>query len=100
VAAARPPTNRRLVTVSVTFGTLMGALASVIVMPLTAFPGAAPRAKVESICGGNGARVSLLPPDDASANFVKVLERIPVPLELVDPPADLPLRAGPAPTSG
>jgi membrane fusion protein (multidrug efflux system) len=59
-----------------------------------AFPGAAFHAKVDSISGGTGARFSLLPPDNASGNFVKVVERIPVRLELVDPPADLPLRAG------
>jgi membrane fusion protein (multidrug efflux system) len=59
-----------------------------------AFPGAVLHAKVESISGGTGARFSLLPPDNASGNFVKVVERIPVRLELVDPPADLALRAG------
>ena len=59
-----------------------------------AFPGAALRARVESISGGTGARFSLLPPDNASGNFVKVVERVPVRLELLEPPADLPLRAG------
>jgi membrane fusion protein (multidrug efflux system) len=59
-----------------------------------AFPDVAFHAKVDSISGGTGARFSLLPPDNASGNFVKVVERIPVRLELVDPPAGQPLRAG------
>jgi membrane fusion protein (multidrug efflux system) len=59
-----------------------------------AYPGTTFRARVESVSGATGARFSLLPPDNASGNFVKVVERIPVRLELVDPPAGLPLRAG------
>jgi membrane fusion protein (multidrug efflux system) len=50
--------------------------------------------RVESISGGTGARFALLPPDNASGNFVKVVERVPVRIAWVDPPADLPLRAG------
>lgn len=33
---------------------------------------------VESIAGASGARFALLPPDNASGNFVKVVQRIPV----------------------
>jgi membrane fusion protein, multidrug efflux system len=51
-------------------------------------------AKVESLSGGTGARFSLLPPDNASGNFVKVVQRVPVRLTWVNPPSDLPLRAG------
>jgi membrane fusion protein (multidrug efflux system) len=50
--------------------------------------------RVESISGGTGARFALLPPDNASGNFVKVVERVPVRIAWVNPPADLPLRAG------
>ena len=47
------------------------------------FPG-----HVDSIAGATGARLSLLPPENATGNFVKVVERIPVKI-LVDPiPAD------------
>jgi len=35
-------------------------------------------AHVESIAGASGARFALLPPDNASGNFVKVVQRIPV----------------------
>jgi len=51
-------------------------------------------AKVESLSAGTGARFSLLPPDNASGNFVKVVQRVPVRIAFVDPPTDAPLRAG------
>jgi membrane fusion protein, multidrug efflux system len=49
---------------------------------------------VESLSGGTGARFSLLPPDNASGNFVKVVQRVPVRIAIQDAPADLALRAG------
>ncbi|HEX9399678.1 MAG TPA: HlyD family secretion protein [Anaeromyxobacter sp.] len=49
---------------------------------------------VESLSGGTGARFALLPPDNASGNFVKVVERVPVRIAWDSLPADLPLRAG------
>jgi membrane fusion protein (multidrug efflux system) len=61
---------------------------------IDAFPGRTLQGKVESLSGGTGARFSLLPPDNASGNFVKVVQRVPVRIAWVDPPADLPLRAG------
>jgi len=61
---------------------------------LDAFPGRKLEAKVESLSGGTGARFSLLPADNASGNFVKAVQRISVRLALVDPPADVHLRAG------
>jgi membrane fusion protein (multidrug efflux system) len=61
---------------------------------IDAFPGRTLHGQVESLSGGTGARFSLLPPDNASGNFVKVVQRIPVRIAWVDPPADLPLRAG------
>jgi membrane fusion protein (multidrug efflux system) len=39
---------------------------------------------VDSIAGATGARLSLLPPENATGNFVKVVERIPVKI-VVDP---------------
>jgi membrane fusion protein (multidrug efflux system) len=33
---------------------------------------------VESLAGASGARFALLPPDNASGNFVKVVQRVPV----------------------
>ncbi|QJX47003.1 HlyD family secretion protein [Hymenobacter taeanensis] len=50
--------------------------------------------KIESLSAATGARFALLPPDNASGNFVKVTQRVPVKIVLdkVDP--EHPLRAG------
>ncbi len=60
-----------------------------------AYPGTVFHGKVASMAGATGAKFSLLPPDNASGNFVKVVQRVPVKIELTDPadPAH-PLRAG------
>ena len=43
-----------------------------------AFPGQRFRGTVESIMAGTGAAFSLLPPENATGNYVKVVQRIPV----------------------
>ena len=43
-----------------------------------AYPGHVLRACVDSIQAGSGARFSLMPPENATGNFVKVVQRIPV----------------------
>jgi membrane fusion protein (multidrug efflux system) len=57
-----------------------------------AFPGRSFEGKVESLAGGTGASFSLLPADNATGNFVKVVQRVPVRIAFVNPPGDL--RAG------
>ena len=52
------------------------------------------RGKVESLSAGTGARFSLLPPENATGNFVKVAQRIPVRIALEDVPQSFSLRAG------
>jgi membrane fusion protein (multidrug efflux system) len=44
--------------------------------------------QVDSIAGATGARLSLLPPENASGNFVKVVQRIPVKIVLDPIPQD------------
>ncbi|MFQ5829189.1 MAG: HlyD family secretion protein [Candidatus Methylomirabilia bacterium] len=44
------------------------------------YPGDAFKARVDSIQAGTGSRFSLLPPENASGNFVKIVQRIPVKL--------------------
>jgi membrane fusion protein (multidrug efflux system) len=65
-----------------------------VTVEIDAYDGRKVEGKVESISGGTGARFALLPPDNASGNFVKVVERVPVRIEWTSLPADLPLRAG------
>jgi membrane fusion protein (multidrug efflux system) len=48
---------------------------------------------VDSLAGGTGSRFSLLPPDNASGNFTKVVQRVPVLIRL-DPQSDFTLRPG------
>ena len=43
-----------------------------------AYPGMSFRGKVASIQAGTGARFSLMPPENATGNFVKVVQRVPV----------------------
>jgi membrane fusion protein (multidrug efflux system) len=45
--------------------------------------------RVESLSGGTGATFSLLPPDNASGNFVKVVQRVSVRISWDGPPADV-----------
>lgn len=63
------------------------------IVEVDAYPGRKIEAKVESVSGGTGSRFSLLPPDNASGNFVKVVQRVPVRLEWAAKP-DMPMRAG------
>jgi membrane fusion protein (multidrug efflux system) len=53
------------------------------------FPG-----HVDSIAGATGARLSLLPPENATGNYVKVVQRIPVKIVLDPLPAGYVLRPG------
>jgi len=61
---------------------------------IDALPGRTLHAKVDSVSYGTGAQFSMLPPDNASGNFVKVVQRVPVKLVWTDLPTDLHLEAG------
>lgn len=52
-----------------------------------AYPGIVFKGHVDSIQAGTGARFSLLPPENATGNFVKVVQRVPVKI-VFDPPFD------------
>jgi membrane fusion protein (multidrug efflux system) len=51
-------------------------------------------AKVESLAPGTGLTFSLLPPENATGNWVKVVQRLPVRLSLENTDADTSLHAG------
>jgi membrane fusion protein (multidrug efflux system) len=59
-----------------------------------AFPGVELQGDVQSLSGATGARFSLLPPDNATGNFTKVVQRVPVRVHVRDVPAGVTLRAG------
>jgi membrane fusion protein (multidrug efflux system) len=59
-----------------------------------AYPGVAFTGKVESLSPGTGSSFSVLPAENATGNWVKVVQRLPVRISIDHPPADLPLHAG------
>ena len=59
------------------------------------YPGRTWTATVESIGAATGSEFSLLPPQNATGNWVKVVQRVPVRLAIDGPGGDAPLRAGP-----
>ncbi len=59
-----------------------------------AYPGRVWRAAVASISPATGAEFAILPPQNATGNWVKVIQRVPVRLELLTIPEDPPLRTG------
>src|SRR5262249_39125809 len=58
------------------------------------YPGRTFNAVVESVSPGTGSSFSLLPPENSSGNWVKVVQRLPVRLAISDPPEDISLHAG------
>jgi membrane fusion protein, multidrug efflux system len=50
-----------------------------------AFPGHEFKARVASFSPATGSTFALLPPDNATGNFVKVVQRLPVKIEFTDP---------------
>lgn len=59
-----------------------------------AYPDKVFKGKVESLSPATGARFSMLPPDNATGNFVKVTQRIPIKIALTESDPNTPLRAG------
>ena len=70
---------------------LEGQSASITV---DAYPGVQWPATVDAIAPATGAEFSVLPPQNATGNWVKVVQRIPVLLDIEQPPKGNPLRAG------
>jgi membrane fusion protein (multidrug efflux system) len=56
-----------------------------VTVHVDAFPDHAFEATLSSFSPATGARFALLPPDNASGNFVKVVQRLPVKIEFARP---------------
>jgi membrane fusion protein, multidrug efflux system len=66
-----------------------------VVFQVDTYPGVKFRGEVESIMAGTGAVFSLLPPENATGNYIKVVQRIPVRIRILDGNAKkYPLRLG------
>ena len=63
-------------------------------LKIDAYPSEEFSGHIESLSAATGARFALLPPDNASGNFVKVTQRVPVKIALDKLDAAHPLRAG------
>ena len=64
-----------------------------VTISVDAYPGKEFKGRVQSISAGTGAEFTLLPPDNASGNFVKVTQRVPVKIVFDKRPSE-PLAAG------
>ncbi len=64
------------------------------VITLDMYPGVKFDGIVESISGGTGTVFSLLPPQNATGNWVKITQRIPIRIRFTHPLTDYPLRIG------
>jgi membrane fusion protein (multidrug efflux system) len=61
---------------------------------IDSYPGRTFHARIASLSPGTGSAFSMLPPENATGNWVKVVQRLPVRLAVLDAPSSLPLRAG------
>ncbi|MBX7118988.1 MAG: HlyD family efflux transporter periplasmic adaptor subunit, partial [Gemmatimonadaceae bacterium] len=66
-----------------------------VAIEVDAYPGCEAHGQVEGIASATGARFALLPPDNATGNFTKVVQRIPVRIAVTEGcGAERPLRPG------
>jgi membrane fusion protein (multidrug efflux system) len=61
---------------------------------IDSYPGKTFEGSVASVSPGTGAQFSVLPPENATGNWVKVVQRLPVRIELRDANGDFPLHGG------
>jgi membrane fusion protein, multidrug efflux system len=61
---------------------------------IDAYPGRKLRGHVDSVQPGSGTAFSLLPAENATGNFVKVVQRVPVKIVVDDWPTDIPVGPG------
>ena len=57
-----------------------------VLIHVDAYPDKIFHGHVDSIQAGSGAAFSLLPPENATGNYVKVVQRVPVKIVIDDPP--------------
>ena len=65
-----------------------------VALAIDAYPERAIHGHVASVQPGSGTAFSLLPAQNATGNYVKIVQRVPVKIVIDAPPADLPLGPG------
>ncbi len=63
-------------------------------LEVDAYPGRRLRGRVDSVQPGSGTAFALLPAENATGNYVKITQRVPVKIEIDDPPPDITLGPG------
>jgi membrane fusion protein (multidrug efflux system) len=65
-----------------------------VILQIDAYPGRSIRGHVDSVQPGSGTAFSLLPAQNATGNYVKIVQRVPVKIVMDDPPTDVALGPG------
>jgi membrane fusion protein, multidrug efflux system len=65
-----------------------------VMLNIDAYPERAIRGHVDSVQPGSGTAFSLLPAQNATGNYVKIVQRVPVKIVMDDPPTDVALGPG------
>ena len=65
-----------------------------VTLHIDAYPGRSVRGHVASVQPGSGTAFSLLPAENATGNYVKIVQRVPVKIVLDNPPTDVALGPG------
>ena len=65
-----------------------------VTMRIDAYPNRVIHGHVDSVQPGSGTAFSLLPAQNATGNYVKIVQRVPVKIAMDNPPADVALGPG------
>ena len=65
-----------------------------VTLAIDAYPEHAIRGHVDSVQPGSGTAFSLLPAQNATGNYVKIVQRVPLKIVMDDPPTDVALGPG------
>jgi membrane fusion protein (multidrug efflux system) len=65
-----------------------------VTLAIDAYPGRTIRGHIDSIQPGSGTAFSLLPAQNATGNYVKIVQRVPVKIVIDNPPTDVALGPG------
>jgi membrane fusion protein, multidrug efflux system len=65
-----------------------------VTLKIDAYPGRTIHGHIDSVQPGSGTAFSLLPAQNATGNYVKIVQRVPVKIVMDDPPADVALGPG------
>ncbi len=65
-----------------------------VTLRVDAYPGRALSGHIASIQPGSGTAFSLLPAENATGNYVKIVQRVPVKIAIDNPPTDVALGPG------